>query len=151
MEFTLILLGCFLFIYTYIGSDWASHYSADPVGTAAIPRFYLILLIICNILILFSHKKQNKVQVDKDQNKEMPTLNFSQSMILYLFAFTTILYIYATWYIGLFVSTFIFLLAWLTIFGNGIKRTLVLSILGTLGIYILMNLAQVFFPEGILF
>lgn len=151
MEFTLILLGCFLFAYTYIGSDWASHYSADPIGTAAIPRFYLILLVICSILILLSKKDETNTKEEKDQKKEIPTLDLSQTIILYLFAFTAILYIYATWYIGLFVSTFVFLLMWLAIFGNDIKRTLILSIFGTLGIYFLMNLAQVFFPKGILF
>lgn len=151
MEFSLIFIGCYLFIHTYIGSDWASHYSADPVGTAAIPRFYLILLVICSILILMSKKRKPKEVADEKQEKEIPVLNLSQSFIFYLFALTTILYIYATWYIGLFVSTLIFLLAWLTVFGNSVKRTLILSIIGTVGIYLLMNLAQVFFPDGLLF
>jgi len=153
MEITLILIGCFLFIHTFIGSDWASHYSADPVGTAAMPRFYLITLVICSVLILISQKKKTKEQkiAEGKEKREIPSLDLSQTFIFMLFALTTILYIYSTWYIGLFVSTLAFLLLWLTVFGNSIKRTLILSIFGTIVIYLLMNLAQVFFPDGLLF
>jgi len=151
MEFTLILIGCFLFIHTYIGSDWASHYSADPVGTAAMPRFYLVLFVICSFLIVISKNKKSREIGDEERKKEIPSLNLLQIIIFYLFALTTILYIYATWYIGLFTSTLTFLLVWLYVFGNGIKKTLIFSIIGTIAIYLLMNLAQVFFPDGLLF
>lgn len=150
-EFIMILLSCYLFLHTYIGSDWASHYSADPIGTAAMPRFYLILLVLCSILVLFSKAKKPIEKEDKDQENEIPTLNLSQTIIFGLFALTTILYIYSAWYIGVFVSTLAYLLIWLRVFGNSIKVTLIFSVLGTVTIYFLMNLAQVFFPDGLLF
>jgi magnesium-transporting ATPase (P-type) len=151
MEFTLILIGCFLFVHTYIGSDWASHYSADPVGTAAMPRFYLVLLVICSFLIVISKNKKSQEIGNEERKKGIPSLNLLQTIIFYLFALTAILYIYATWYIGLFITTLTFLLVWLYVFGNDIKRTLIFSIIGTIAIYLLMNLAQVFFPDGLLF
>lgn len=151
MEFILALLGCYLLADTYISSDWVSHYSADPIGTAAIPRFCLMLLIACSVLLLILKNKKLLGKKNKEQANEIPTLDLSQTFVFSLFALSTIAYIYSTWHIGLFVSTLIYLLIWLKVFGNSIKITFILSIAGTGAIYFLMNIAQVFLPEGLLF
>jgi len=89
-----ILLSTILFIISF------SFPSNEKVGPAVIPRLWIIILIPLNVYLLVDILRQKREIEHKDENKK----------VVFGFIGLLILYLVSIFYIGYFISSFVFLI-----------------------------------------
>lgn len=144
-EVLLFVIASALLIHTFTAS-WVLAYTADSLGTAFLPRVALIIILVASAILI--------IQKYRSQEKEEGVEPFHLfSLVIYIFS--AILYIFGVYYIGLFITTFSFLLIWQLAFGVKrflkVQKLVFISLVGSASIYFLMSLAGVYFPRAMLF
>jgi len=96
-----IMLSIIFFIISFSFPD------NEKVGPSVVPRLWIFILIPLNIYLMFDIFRQKKEIEHKDENKK----------IVFGFIGLLILYLISIFYIGYFISTFIFIFAGIYILG----------------------------------
>lgn len=143
----LFLISSFFLIHSFT-SQWSLSYTPGLLGTASLPRACIYLMFI-GVLGNFIHCRFYGFSIEPEYR-----INVKEILITVIFTISIIIYIYSVYYIGLLVSTILFLLIWQIIFGVTYKNYvyfLLTTLIGSIIIYYLVNIANVFLPKSILF
>jgi len=111
-----IMLSMIFFVISY------SFPSNEKVGPSVIPRLWIFILIPLNIFLLIDILRQNKEIENIGENKN----------IVFGFIALLILYLISIFYLGYFISTFVFLFVGIYILGYRKYLTILLISLGWL-------------------
>lgn len=144
-EVLLLVIASLLLYHTFTAS-WILAYTADTLGTAFLPRLALFIILVASTILLIQKYRT------KEREKKIESIHL---LGLVIYIASAILYILCVYYIGLFMTTFSFLFIWQLAFGVkrflAIYKLVLISLVGSVSIYFLMNLAGVYFPRAILF
>jgi len=140
----LIFLSIIFLLNTYLASWTTISYTKAVVGPAFFPRTIVIMLLISSIIYFLIPK--GKV------NEDFIIRSNEEKLIIFLFLISSIVLIFSILKIGIIFSIFIYTFFWMYFFKvKPIKKIIILSLFGSIFLYLLFNFADIYFPEPLLF